>query len=1070
MATEYPPLGKSYVISYSNNDRDYPIIGIRKDPRVDNYKIPDDLSPHPDSTRYPNHIFTGANPTNSDERVLWVYEILPSPWVPFTRYDDDLGPIQGRRRSVKNEGQIASLTANKRVTYEAREGSAIVYTELEETWSIKTDDDGNSLFPVRIRDFYDASRGAVEERRQLFVPTGEEVATLENVNGIITQTSYEPYNEYLSFKIIQTYAVDGPQLVGQSTDNDGQLVTVTTQRKASDNYTAPQPTATKTVEVSREDAKSLVERVVDTPEVFSARTLSRERPDPIPQKFRVLIPTDTEQESVEGTASLPTLESGELSKSEQQQTKFVKRISTTSRDQVSFPKSLTQKATDNDKQIVTVTETVQFGDTIETPTATKTIQSESLGDGNYVVTTTEVPEVFSAKSYRKTKDDLTPQKFRGAQEDTSFEETVVGIVDPNIVLAEGEFSKSEQQINKFLKRISTTSRDIATSTDLSEIVITRDGQIATRTLRLSSDPQSIQPDALLVDGSIEALGDGRTIKTETRVDNVFSSKSISLEKPDVTPEKWRAAIPSSSSETTVAGIVNDPIVLSGSEISKSEQQVTEFIKRTRVVTRDPASEGTLTGQAFVSDLGGGIATITEKYGESPQISATTGTVSAEKTPLGDGKFVTREVVLPNLPTLKGQEYDETLDIVVPFTRKVVSAYNTNQTTGPKKQVDPRDVIHSSVTEYDFDIIESQLDDFYWECPDLATVNLPDILLRATLFLQISQGADQSTTSGDTYYVKSSSSSSINGDLVYDVQSGYSGLVPAVRSVFFIKRNESNITNSILAKLAQNGLEATIFPYVKTINHTVIMTGGSQQVSRSESASIDYDGTGSSSQSVGVDFTVATQSMKIPPTLHPNIPIKVTTNSTLGSGSNISGYPPFSLSVSSSDETTGVRTYTYPSETTISIPATDPPTFPLGKYVTSINASPYRFGYTRVETIVVDITGVYTQMAQNTSSTPAAEQSTPPAVLDRFSKIQLPSPWQAIAYVGIPFTYKMLGAGIWVQSLDVNTGSIPSWASYNESTGVLSGTPTQAGTYNISVTAFNNYGGAQIATFKLIVAT
>lgn len=764
MATEYPPLGKSYVISYSNNDRDYPIIGIRKDPRVDNYKIPDDLSPHPDSTRYPNHIFTGANPTNSDERVLWVYEILPSPWVPFTRYDDDLGPIQGRRRSVKNEGQIASLTANKRVTYEAREGSAIVSNEIEESWNAGSGEDDESPFPIKERDFYDDRLGAVSETRQLFAAKGDEEASLVYEAPKIIQTDYEIYNEYLVVKVVRSYVVPCPERIRDVYD----------------------PTLGSIQEVSQV--------ILDT-------------------------------KDLEGS--------------------------------------------------------IVFNGTIGSPEGTGTIV-----------------------------------------------ETVY------------------------------------------------------------------QP--------INTLAIERTIRTYS--------------------------VPAPVRRETVY----DP--------------VKGAIQRTSQAIKDDGAASSL----FIS---GGQATETRRQAINEVV------VDA----------ITETYAVNSAPKLEGQQYEESLDIVFPYEQQAVNAELLNFPLS-RKELQPVDKAHSIQRQYDFDIIESQLDDFYWECPDLATVNLPDILLRATLFLQISQGADQSTTSGDTYYVKSSSSSSINGDLVYDVQSGYSGLVPAVRSVFFIKRNESNITNSILAKLAQNGLEATIFPYVKTINHTVTMTGGSQQVSRSESASVDYDGTGSSSQSVGVDFTVATQSMKIPPTLHPNIPIKVTTNSTLGSGSNISGYPPFSLSVSSSDETTGIRTYTYPSETTISIPATDPPTFPLGKYITSINASPYRFGYTRVETIVVDITGVYTQTAQDTSSTPAAEQSTPPAVLDRFSKIQLPSPWQAIAYVGIPFTYRMLGAGIWVQYLDVNTGTIPSWASYNESTGVLSGTPTQIGTYNISVTAFNNYGGAQIATFKLIVAT
>lgn len=284
MATEYPPLNRIHVVGYSANDQDYPILNLVADPRVAGYKVPEDFSVCPDK-RYPNHIFTGAQPISGDQRVRHVWEILPSPWVPFTRYDDDLGPVQGRRRFVKNEGQKADLTSSTKTTYESREGSALVLNEIEETWDIKVDEDGNSLFPIRDRDFYDPLRGAVQERRQLFVPTGEEVATLENINGIITQTSYEPYNEFLSYKIVLTYAVDGPQLIGNQTNNEGQLVTVTTQRKGFDNYTPPEPTATRAVEVSREDAESLVERIIDAPNVFDEKIQTNRQGAQLPQKF-----------------------------------------------------------------------------------------------------------------------------------------------------------------------------------------------------------------------------------------------------------------------------------------------------------------------------------------------------------------------------------------------------------------------------------------------------------------------------------------------------------------------------------------------------------------------------------------------------------------------------------------------------------------------------------------------------------------------------------------------------------------------------------------------------------------
>ena len=382
---ENPPLNRFYVLGYSANDKDFPIISANFDPRVAGYKVPEDLSTCPDK-RYPNHVFTGAQPLSGDERVRHVWEILPSPWIPFTRYDDDLGPIQGRRRSVANTGQEASLDRDKKVSYEAREGSAIVSTELEETWDAgPTDPDEPSPFPIRDRDFYDPSRGAVQERRQLVSTTGNEVATLENNNGVITQTSYEAYNEYLSFKIVQTYSVDGPQLVGTATNNEGQVVTITTQRKASDNYVPPQPTATKTVEASREDAESLIERVTETPSVFTGEVRSVEKSDNIPTKFQAAIPVSTTEISTAGTIEAPSLTGSEIAKSEQQVTEFVKRTRTTTRPSTSktlFGKVFT---TELGGGMANVIETYPSGSSPDTIAyGTVSDETENLGDGKSV--------------------------------------------------------------------------------------------------------------------------------------------------------------------------------------------------------------------------------------------------------------------------------------------------------------------------------------------------------------------------------------------------------------------------------------------------------------------------------------------------------------------------------------------------------------------------------------------------------------------------------------------------------------------------------------------------------------
>ena len=691
---EQPPLNRFYVASYAANDRDFPIVAIRLDPRVAGYRVPEDLSPHPDSKRYPNHVFTGSQPSNGDERVTHIYEILPAPWVPFTRYDDDLGPIQGRRRSVKNEGQVAILAADKRVNYEAREGSAIVYTEIEETWSIEVDDDGNSLFPVRDRDFYDPSRGPVQERRQLFVPTGEEEGSLENVNGVITQTSYEPYNEFLSVKIVQTYSVDGPQLIGKATDEARQLATVTTQRKGATDYVPPNPSATRTVEVSREDAESLVERVVEVPEVFGAVVYRKTKQDITPQKFKAAQSDTTFEQTIEGVANPNIiLGAGEFVKSEEQINQFTKRVATTSRS-ITSAVTLNEKVLTPQGQIGARTLTLSSGTQSFTPSATLIDASvEALGDGRTVKTEVEVPNVFPNKTIRKTKPDLTPEKFKAQQEDTITEESVAGTISTSISLGSGEFSKSEEQVTEFIKRTSVTNRDVSATTGLTEFIVTDQGQLAERTLRLSSEAQSIEPDALLIDGSIEALGDGRTIKTETRVDQVFSNKTNSIERPDPAPQKFRVDLPTTTTQESVGGELDDDLSLEDDEISKTEQQQTEFIKRVSVTKRDPAEEGELVGKRTGT---WGEETVTETYNEDGTIEVGHTILSNQKTPLGGGKFLGEKVQVVSPLALTETKKDAETGVVTTTTKTLVPADASLPSVGENEiaEITPIDAYNS----------------------------------------------------------------------------------------------------------------------------------------------------------------------------------------------------------------------------------------------------------------------------------------------------------------------------------------------------------------------------------------
>lgn len=243
MPEEHPPLGKPFIAQYDGNDPSYPILSVIKDLRAGGYQLPARNSQTglwaDWQVLYPNNKFTGVQ--NIDEqRVQWIYQILPGPWIPFTRYDLNLGPIQGRRRQVIYTGQSASLTSTTKTTYEARDGSDYVSWEIEEISSDGTGSPGNPPFPILTDDQYDAERGPVQRVSQAVLATGSEVGSMSESGGLVTKISYQAIDQYKLNKIIETWTLPGPEIVGKPVyDIDsGVFVTVTKKIKPIGSITA----------------------------------------------------------------------------------------------------------------------------------------------------------------------------------------------------------------------------------------------------------------------------------------------------------------------------------------------------------------------------------------------------------------------------------------------------------------------------------------------------------------------------------------------------------------------------------------------------------------------------------------------------------------------------------------------------------------------------------------------------------------------------------------------------------------------------------------------------------------
>lgn len=154
---------------------------------------------------------------------------VPGLYVPTTRYDPQLGPINGTRRLVENSGLITSLTATVKTTYEPHPNSKVVVYEMIETNSDGTGSSGNPAYPERVVNLYEESRGAVERVSQI-VADITSVGSLVVAGATATLIRYEPLNQFLRDKIVETFTLNGPLLrKGERYDKDLGLVTSTQQ-------------------------------------------------------------------------------------------------------------------------------------------------------------------------------------------------------------------------------------------------------------------------------------------------------------------------------------------------------------------------------------------------------------------------------------------------------------------------------------------------------------------------------------------------------------------------------------------------------------------------------------------------------------------------------------------------------------------------------------------------------------------------------------------------------------------------------------------------------------------------
>jgi hypothetical protein len=81
----------------------------------------------------------------------------------------------------------------------------------------------------QVKDFYDDEKGAVQQVSKVVVATGSEVGSIAISGGVLTQTSYEPFNQFLLLRVVETWALPGETLAAERYDEQKGAVQATSR-------------------------------------------------------------------------------------------------------------------------------------------------------------------------------------------------------------------------------------------------------------------------------------------------------------------------------------------------------------------------------------------------------------------------------------------------------------------------------------------------------------------------------------------------------------------------------------------------------------------------------------------------------------------------------------------------------------------------------------------------------------------------------------------------------------------------------------------------------------------------
>jgi hypothetical protein len=463
-------------------------------------------------------------------------------------------------------------------------------------------------------------------------------------------------------------------------------------------------------------------------------------------------------------------------------------------------------------------------------------------------------------------------------------------------------------------------------------------------------------------------------EVHTYIETAFLDYKLSYgtQKSDLVPEKFRAAIPQTTTEQIVEGLAEQP-ALTGSQLSVTEDQINPDIKLVRITSRDaPEDDIELIGRrAYVE--GGPPANVVETYSKDDiEVDTGVNVVQSTVTPLGDGSFVKETVEVESWPELKGSEWDYLLNTQVVSTQQMV--------VPPTTFNEPNTSYRAVNEDRSLKIVEeapiAALNSYLISLPTRTDIQMPTVLKSITAYWTVdvsgSNGDSESSgsmpaTGGSSLECMASSSGQFRNSAIptiaTEIESIFGSDVPATIYFFYYdsgngSMSETNLRNRLSSLIGQ---EIRVWPTFKPEAHTIVATGGTVTASAkavaSETIVESIDGTRGNAQGIQQDSSFSRDVNKdivnLAPTIHRALTIinanqyrSVTATAT--ARARLTG--DFNTTAYSGENSGTLQVSVQPS----SFPATSPSDIPRsGLYIVDSKAEPFKWGWVKCSATVVN---------------------------------------------------------------------------------------------------------------------